>query len=43
LIPLTSEAIETLDVKGGKVVVHPIPGLLGGESDEGGERGETDR
>jgi 16S rRNA processing protein RimM len=42
LIPLTSETIETLDVAGGQVVVHPIPGLLGGESDEGGEKGEAD-
>jgi 16S rRNA processing protein RimM len=42
LIPLTSEAIETLDVAGGRVVVHPIPGLLGGESDEGREEGEAD-
>ena len=34
LIPLTPEVIERIDVKGGQVVVHPIPGLLGGEPDE---------
>ena len=33
LIPLTPDAIAALDVKGGQVTVHPLPGLLGGESD----------
>jgi 16S rRNA processing protein RimM len=42
LIPLTSNVIAALDVQAGQVVVHPIPGLLGGESDESGE-GEADR
>lgn len=43
LIPLTPDVIATLDVAGGKVVVHPIPGLLGGDSDEPGEdEGEAD-
>ncbi|MGE3332576.1 MAG: ribosome maturation factor RimM [Rhodospirillaceae bacterium] len=43
LIPLTSEAIAALDVKAGQVVVHPLPGLLGGESDPDDESGgETD-
>lgn len=32
LIPLTSEAIAELDVKAGQVVVHPLPGLFGGDS-----------
>lgn len=34
LIPLTPEAIAEFDVKGGQVTVHPLPGLLGGESDQ---------
>jgi len=34
LIPLTSEVIAELDVEGGLVVVHPIPGLLGGDASE---------
>lgn len=43
LIPLTSEAIAELDVKGGRVVVHPLPGLLPGDSDEAPESaGDTD-
>lgn len=43
LIPLTPDVIATLDVAGGKVVVHPIPGLLGGDSDELREdEGEAD-
>lgn len=42
LIPLTSEVIAELDVKGGRVVVHPIPGLLSGDSDEARETGGTD-
>jgi 16S rRNA processing protein RimM len=42
LIPLTQEAIASLDVAGGQVVVHPIPGLLGGPSDESGEKGGTE-
>jgi 16S rRNA processing protein RimM len=42
LVPLTSDAIAVLDVKGGQVTVHPLPGLLGGESDEGGETDGTD-
>lgn len=43
LIPLTEAVIAELNVKGGQVVVHPIPGLLGGEPDETGEEGKTDR
>jgi 16S rRNA processing protein RimM len=43
LIPLTSEAIAELDVKAGQVVVHPLPGLLGGDSEPDDESGrETD-
>jgi 16S rRNA processing protein RimM len=43
LIPLTSDAIAMFDVTGGQVTVHPLPGLLGGEPDEGDEsRRETD-
>ncbi len=44
LIPLTPEVIAELDVAGGRVVVHPIPGLLGGDSDgpREDEAGETD-
>lgn len=37
LIPLTAAVIDRLDVKGGQVVVHPIPGLLGGGPDEAPE------
>ncbi|MGE4062260.1 MAG: ribosome maturation factor RimM [Rhodospirillaceae bacterium] len=44
LIPLTSEVIAELDVKGGRVMVHRVPGLLGGETDETGkEEDETER
>lgn len=43
LIPLIADAIETLDVAGGRVVVRPLPGLLGGEPDEGREKGEPER
>ncbi len=43
LIPLTSEAIATFDVKGAQVVVHPLPGLLGGDADPEAQAGrETD-
>lgn len=40
LIPLTPNVIAELDVKGGQVVVHPIPGLLPGEPDEAAERAQ---
>jgi len=39
LIPLTDEVIAELDVTGGKVTVHPVPGLLG-EVEESGEEGK---
>ena len=42
LIPLTPEVIDRLDVKSGQVVVHPIPGLLGGGPDEVPEDETTD-
>lgn len=43
LIPLTPAVIESLDVEAGQVVIHPIPGLLGGGPDEGPEIGEDGR
>ncbi len=43
LIPLTAEVIAAFDVTAGRVVVHPLPGLLGGETDTDDARGrETD-
>jgi 16S rRNA processing protein RimM len=40
LIPLAPDVIAELDVKGGQVVVHPLPGLLPGESDEAEKRAQ---
>lgn len=43
LIPLTAEVIAAFDVTAGRVVVHPLPGLLGGETDTDDAHGrETD-
>lgn len=42
LIPLTKEVIAELDVNGGRVTVHPVPGLLGGESDRAQDDRKTD-
>lgn len=34
LVPFTRDAVPEIDLVGGRIVIDPLPGLLGGETDE---------